>query len=183
MIKRHRAGLATGCLMLLWTAVAAQQTQTPQTPAAPGQPAPIPAPPPALPIVPAAPALPVAPVLPVVPVQPLPVPPAAVSTTTVPGLAPILKPIAPPPPPLGSELRGKLKEDERHFGEKSAAAKREFDLREAEEKKGFEATLADKGFWERRSLTRAFRADQAKRHREFNDEQETKRRTYEWRYP
>lgn len=133
----------------------------------------------------------VAPVTPALPVQPQPVPSLPVPS---PAVSPVLStaPVSiiatppvpkPQPPPLGSELRGKLKVDEEHFNEKSAAARKDFDLREAEEKKAFEATLADAGFWERRRLTRAFRGEQAKRARLFNDEQEAKRKTYEWRYP
>lgn len=93
------------------------------------------------------------------------------------------KPDVVTPPPLGSDLRGKIKEDERHYAEKSAAEKREFEERQAAEYAEFTATLAGKSFWERRRLTKAFKAAQAERRREFNAEQETKRRTYEWRYP
>jgi hypothetical protein len=123
-------------------------------------------------------------------IQPLqntkPVPPSTVNITTVPLANPLVTPVPvqpTPPPPLGSELRNKLKVDEAHFIEKSAVAKSDFALRETAEKKEFDTTLGDKGFWERRRLTRAFRAEQAKRRRTFNDEQEAKRRTYEWRYP
>jgi hypothetical protein len=94
-----------------------------------------------------------------------------------------LKPMSGQDAPLGSDLRSKIKEDGEHFREQGAAAKREFDLRQAEEKKTFEATLADAGFWEKRRLRREFRAAQAKRLREFSAEQAKKRRTYEWRYP
>ena len=86
-------------------------------------------------------------------------------------------------PPANSDLRSKMKEDEQHFHDKSAAAKSEFELRQTEEKKAFAATLSDKGFWERGRLKRQFRAAQAKRRREFEEEQAKKRRTYEWRYP
>lgn len=111
---------------------------------------------------------------------------SAVSATTAPVTTSAVNPMMPvpaPSAPLGSELRSKIKEDEQHFHEQSAAAKREFDLRQAEERKEFEATSADKGFWERRRLMRQFRADQTKRRQEFNEAQEKKRRTYEWRYP
>ena len=87
------------------------------------------------------------------------------------------------PPPLGSDLRGRIKADEQHYAEKSAAARREFEQRQAAEYAEFSATLADKGFWERRRLTKAFKAAQAERLRAFNAEQEKNRRTYEWRYP
>ena len=178
MINRRR--VATGCLMLLWTAVSAQKTET----KAQGQPSSqqpqAPAPqqtPPAL----------QAPIQPS-PVQPLSfqppqIQPATVVTTTLSATIPLINPIAPAVPQFGSELRGKIKGDEQHFHEQSVVAKSEFGLRQAEERKGLAATLADKGFWERRRLTQQFHADQAKRRQDFNEEQEKKRRTYEWRYP
>jgi hypothetical protein len=85
--------------------------------------------------------------------------------------------------PLGSDLRGKIKEDGEHFREQDAASQREFELSQAEERKAFETKLEDKGFWERRRLKRQFRAAQALRRKEFNAEQAKKRRMYEWRYP
>ena len=88
-----------------------------------------------------------------------------------------------PQPPNGSELRGKIKEDERHYREQAVESRHQFDLRLGEERTDFEATLADRGFWEKRRLLKEQRADQAKRRKAFNDEQERKRRTYEWRYP
>lgn len=173
----NRRIAAASALMLLAAAAAAENKQAPPTyPRAEGtisvqQPAPAPAAP--------APAAPAAPALAV----PAPVvqPPVILTTSTA--LAPILKPIAPPPPPLGSELRGKIREDEKHFNEKSSDARRHFELRQAAELKDFEATLADKGFWERRRLSRAFSAEQAARRREFLKEQAEKRKLYEWRFP
>lgn len=179
----HSYGVAAAGLLLLCSAASADPSPTnqpspppltvtpgasvvPVTPSLPVQPAPAPVNPP---------------VAPALPVQQAPLP-AAPSTTT------ITIPVSPPaqkapPPPLGSELRNKLKVDEQHFIEKSAAAKLEFDQRELAERKEYDATIAGKGFWERRRLTKEFRAQHAKLRREFNDEQEAKRKTYEWRYP
>ena len=98
------------------------------------------------------------------------------------GTAPILI-LKPLPPALGSDLHGKIKDDEQHFTEKSAAAKREFHLRQLEEKKAFEATPRSVGYWELRRLRRQFLTAQAVSRREFDAEQEKKRRTYQWRFP
>lgn len=121
---------------------------------------------------------------PVVSVQP--VPSATIHLATIPAVIPVIAPPpapAAPPPVLGAEISGKLKADERHFNEKSASARLDFDLRQAEERKSFEAAPPGSGFWERRGLARAFRAEQKRRRREFLAEQEQKRKTYEWRYP
>ena len=185
MIKRR--SVLTGCLILLWTTVSAQQNEKPKprTPTAPDQhtggarETPIP---PAS----AQPAPIRTPQLAPSPFQPPQAQPTTVTGTTEPATIPVLPPVpsrAPSVPPIGSDLRNKLKEDKQHFGEKSASAKHEFDLRQAEEKKAFEATPRDTGFWETRRLNRQFREAQAKTRREFTAEQETNRRTYEWRYP
>lgn len=176
--SNRRIAAASGLMLLAAAAVAAVAAENKQAPPtypraegtvsvqqpAPAPPEPAPAPPPA-------PAL----------VVPAPVQPPTLTTSTV--LAPIIKPIDPPPPPLGSELRGKIREDEKHFNEKSSDARRHFELRQADELKDFEATLAAKGFWERRRVSRAFGAEQAAQRREFLKEQAEKRKLYEWRFP
>lgn len=207
MTARARAGVATASLLLLWTA-ASGLDEAPPAPA-PAKPAPAttdrypssPVPLTTLPKTPArsAPfgagptrpsllkpeAVPAAPA-PAEPVKPeaekaAQAPAAVAPTPTVLGYP--QNPAVVTPPPLGSDLRGRIKEDEQHYAEKSAAVKREFDQRQAAEYAEFTATLAGKSFWERRRMTKAFKAAQAERRREFNAEQETKRRTYEWRYP
>ncbi|MCR4295501.1 MAG: hypothetical protein NUW21_08200, partial [Elusimicrobia bacterium] len=156
----------------------------------------VPAPPPSVSVAP----LPVPPLL-VKPmpgqpvrVEPLPDPRTgartAPSTTlniaTAPAVVPLIAPgpaPAPPPPVLGTEISSKLRADEEHFNDKIKLARREFDLRQAEERKAFEAAPPGAGFWERRRLGRKFRAAQERGRREFVAEQENKRKTYEWRYP
>jgi hypothetical protein len=157
-----------GGLMLLWAAVSAQQTnQAPQTggPIQNQQPLPVQAP--------------VTPTSPPTPSASGPVP-AAVPAPVV--VNPVLV-VPAPSPTFSNDLRGRIRGDEEHYYEQKAAAKSEFDLRQATEQRDFEATLAGKGFWESRRLRRQFRAAQAKSRLEFDTEQETKRRTYEWRYP
>jgi hypothetical protein len=188
MTGTMRAGAAAGLLLLLWTA-ASGLDETPPAPA-PSQPAATdryPSSPVPLTTLPKTSAQPVpfnaGPARPS-PLKPAATPAAPAAVTPAPAvLGYPQNPAAAPAPALGSELRGRIKEDERHFGDKSAEAKRAFERRQAEEYKEFAATLANKGFWERRRLTKEFKAAQAKRRKEFNDEQEAKRRTYEWRYP
>lgn len=146
-------------------------------------PAPVTAPPPIAPPAPAtAPALSAAPA----PLTPAPAP-APQPTVVFASSAPALSPVSILPPsegaPLGAGLRGKIKEDKRHYDEKVSTARREFDARQAEERKAYEEAPPGSGFWERRRLAREFRAEQEKRRREFVAEQEEKRKTYEWRYP
>jgi len=190
--------IVTGCLMFLWTAVSAAEQAPPaqRTPTAPTRPAPVPAPAPATPV-PAPVTAPPAPVTtPPVPVTEAPAPmnvplvaptvpllPSAFQQTTPPllntgTLAPSVRPVD---PPLGSELSAKVKEERRRYVETSASAKLEFEARQAEEKKDFDETPRDTGFWETRRLRREFRAAQAKSRLEFNAEQEKKRQTYGWR--
>lgn len=107
----------------------------------------------------------------------------AVATTTVPVTILNLPMARPEPAALGSELRSRIREQEQHFREKGAEAAREFNLRQAEERKEFAAATAEKGFWERRRLTREFHATQAKQRLAFNKEQEKRRRANEWRFP
>ena len=195
MTNLNRACAIAGCLIMLCGPIAAEETTPHQPPVVSGQPLlvqPLPPPTPQ--------PLPIPPLL-VKPMQGQPVliepmadprpgtpaiPPAAVliATAPVPNTTATIVPAPQAPAPvLGEELRKKLKADEKHFEDKSAAAQRAFDLRQAEEKKTFESTLLDKGFWKRRRLKRAFRAEQAQRRIEFDNEQNAKRRTYEWRYP
>lgn len=176
MIDHCRRGVAAGFLMLLWAPVWAQQTDKPT--GQPSAPQPKPAPQQTPPLWPSNTTVP----QPAPPAQP--VPPAPIATTT----APVTVLIPPPPavqknPPLGSEQLGKIRENEQHYREQNAAAELEFDARQAQERKEFAATVAGKGFWERRRQTREFRAGQARRRKEFDAEQEKKRLTYEWRYP
>ena len=58
-----------------------------------------------------------------------------------------------------------------------------FEQRQLGERKDFAQSIKDKSFWERRMLTREFNAEQARKKKAFNDEQEKKRLMYEWRTP
>ena len=69
------------------------------------------------------------------------------------------------------------------FLERNAVAVVEFSRREALERKTFEASVADKNFWERRRLRKAFRALQSRRRREFVAEQEAERKADRARNP
>lgn len=180
-LARANALVAASWLLLLGPA-AAQQTEKPQprTPTAPTRPAPkpveAPAAAPSATIVVTPAATPVA-----VPAQESLPPPATAQATTF--FATPTQDRVDAPPPLGSELRSKLKEDARHFVEKYAAASIAFDARQAQERKSFEATSKEAGFWEARRQRRALRATQAEQRRAFIAEQDQKRRTYEWRFP
>jgi len=85
--------------------------------------------------------------------------------------------------PLGSDLHGRIDAERANFKEKMSSARRDFDARQASEAKEFAAEPRTEGFWEARRLRKKFRAGQALRLKEFNDEQEQKRKTYEWRFP
>lgn len=180
MIARHRRCAFAGGLLLLSTGVSALRTETPPAQPAPGQPPPMQqsapptfAPPqlaPAFPIITAPANAPVQQNSPVV-------------SSTIPVTLPVPKPAPTADEPLGKELHDRVRENASHFRDQSASAKRAFDLSQTVERREFEATLADKGFWERGRLKREFRAAQNKRRKEFDAEQEKKRKTYEWRYP
>lgn len=172
MTARHRRDAAVICLLLLGTAASAEQP--PQPPIAPLQQA---TPPyqPGSPTVNKTPSLVQPP--PAQPVLPPPVPSAAVATASAPVTFPLPKPI--PEPASGGAPQDPAWRNEQHSREKSTADESVFELRQAVEMREFKATLVGKGFWERRRLTRQFRSAQIQRRKEFDAEQEKKKRASE----
>lgn len=180
MIDRARRNVVVGCLFLLCASAAAQQTENPPKPQ-PAQPVkpPFSTQPPTFAPPPLAPAFPtITPPAGATAQQNLPV-----VVSTIPVTLPVPKPAPTAEEPLGKELHDRVRESASHYRDQSASDKRAFDLSQTVERKEFEATLSDKGFWERGRLKRDFREAQRKRRKEFDAEQEKKRRTYEWRYP
>lgn len=172
----NRTSVATGCLMLFCAPVWAQQKeQTTDQPSSQQPPTQTPGVSPQQ--TPPFPRLGETTDAPKIPQQPT----LAATTAPVAGLNPVLS-IPSPSPALGNDLRIRVREQERHYLEQSAAAKNAFNLRQAEERKEFEATPVE-GLFENRRRTQEFRGAQTKRRVEFNKQQEKKRLASEWRFP
>ncbi len=128
------------------------------------------------------------PVAPFVPartiVQPQATVPASGQTTPI-----VLTSPAPAPAPApgaripGAALRAEIKVDEQHYLAQTVEARRAFELRQAAQSKDFELTVKEKSFWDKRRMRNEFAAKQAKEKKEFDEEQEKKRKMYGWRYP
>lgn len=107
------------------------------------------------------------PTTPFVPVPPFPSP----------GLAPVSG-----DRPFITDLDGKRRQDEQHFNNQLRERRAAFEQRQKEDAEGHAAFLKGKGFWERRRLSNEFKAEQARKRKAFNAEEDALRKKTEWRF-
>ncbi len=124
--------------------------------------------------------------------RPLPVPspapvPAPLPSPTTP-LIPV--PLVPGPfnnpasavRPFITDLEGNRQQAAQRFNAQMQDRRQTFEQRQKDDAAAFGATLEGKGFFERRRLSSEFKAEQNRKRKAFNEEDDARRKKTEWRF-
>lgn len=130
--------------------------------------------------------------------RPLQAPSTSTAAAPTPTPAPLPSPAAPSVPapqfpgpfnnpstsdrPFITDLEGNRRQSEQRFNAQMQERRQTFEQRQKDDAAAFKTTLEGKGFFERRRLSNEFNAEQGRKRKAFNEEDDARRKKTEWRF-
>lgn len=124
--------------------------------------------------------------------SPLPVPSTSVAPAPLPSPTTPFVPVPLTPGPFNNpasagrpfitDLEGNRQAAEQRFNAQMQERRRTFEQRQKDDEAAFGPTAEGTGFFERRRLWKEFRAEQKRKRKAFNDEEDARRKKTEWRF-